>query len=47
MVSGSDDVRQGTDEISARNARCRKTLNRDILRAIQQTMRQGNPPAIS
>ncbi|VEL15777.1 unnamed protein product [Protopolystoma xenopodis] len=47
MVSGSNDVRHRTDESSARSHRGRKLVNRGLLRTIQQTKVQGNPPAIS
>ncbi|VEL07408.1 unnamed protein product [Protopolystoma xenopodis] len=46
MVSGSDDVRHITDQNSARSHRGRNTLSRDLLRTIQRTKLQGNPPAV-
>ncbi|VEL37776.1 unnamed protein product [Protopolystoma xenopodis] len=47
MSSGSDDVPHRTDEGSARRHRGRKTVSQGLLRIIQQTKVQGNPPAIS
>ncbi|VEL10300.1 unnamed protein product [Protopolystoma xenopodis] len=47
MVSGSDDVRQITDESSTRSHRDRRTGSQGLLRTIQQTRAQGNPPAVS
>ncbi|VEL36833.1 unnamed protein product, partial [Protopolystoma xenopodis] len=47
MVSGSDDVRDITDENSALIHRGRRTLGRGLLRTMQQTKLQGNPHLVS
>ncbi|VEL11302.1 unnamed protein product [Protopolystoma xenopodis] len=47
MVSGSDDVCYRMDDSSARSYWDRKTVSRGLIRAIQQTKVQDNPPAVS
>ncbi|VEL08879.1 unnamed protein product [Protopolystoma xenopodis] len=47
MVSSSDDVRQMSEERSARSHRGRRTVSRGLLRTIQQTKGQSNPPSVS
>ncbi|VEL15374.1 unnamed protein product [Protopolystoma xenopodis] len=47
MFTGSDDVGHMTDKSSARSHQGRRTVSRGLLRTIQQTKVQDNPPAVS
>ncbi|VEL35083.1 unnamed protein product [Protopolystoma xenopodis] len=47
MVSGSHNVRHMTGKTSARSHQGRRTVGRGLLRTIQHTKVQGNPPSVS